>query len=238
MTSTSNIQSLQRYFAARFREEMLPERKRPARGPSVTISREAGAGGVSLGNKLATYLEKEDGNRESVWGLFDRNLVEKVLEDHHLPSKLAKYMEEDAGSEFKAYLGEYLGLHPSISTLIEKTNETIKKLARSGNAIIVGHGANLVTSNLRNTLHVRLTCHLEKRIERIQSYLGVDYTEALEYAKTKERERRDYVKKHFDKRIDDPLIYHLTVNTGVLSDDEVVRIIGDAVLQHAGLLRR
>ncbi len=235
MSSTSNINSLQRYFTARFKEEILPPKARPEAGPAVTLSRETGAGAVTLGEKLARYLESHDGDRESGWAVFDRNLVDKVLDDHSLPGKLGAYMPEGAGNDFQAYVGEFLGLHPSITSLVEKTNETIRKLAKTGNVILVGRGAHLVAASLKNAFHVRLTCRLEKRIERVQAFYELKYDEAVEQVRRKDKERADYVRKHFDRDITDPLSYHLVVNTGLLSDDEVVATIGDAVLRHSGL---
>ena len=235
MSSTSNINSLQRYFSARYKEETLPPKTRPGTKPVVTLSRETGAGGVTLGTKLARYLESHDGDRESVWGVFDRNLVDKVLEDHSLPGKLGAYMPEDAGNEFEAYVGEFLGLHPSLNTLVEKTNETIRKLGKAGNAILVGRGANFVTASLKNAFHVRLTCRLDKRIQRVQDFYELNYDDAVEHVHRKDKERTHYVHKHFDRDITDPLSYHLVVNTGLLSDDEVVALIGDAALRHAGV---
>ncbi len=238
MSSTSNINSLQRYFAARFREELLPKKTGHRPGPSVTISRETGAGGVSIGQKLAKYLEKNDRDRESVWGLFDRNLVDEVIQDYRLPEKMAKYIEEHSANAVEAYIGELLDLHPSISTLVEKMNETIRKLAKTGNAVLVGRGGNIITFPLKNTYHIRLTCPLEQRVKRIQSANTLDYKEATEYVRKKDRERAEYVRKNFDKNIADPLLYHLTLNTGLHSEDEAVRIIGEAVLQHAQSLAK
>ncbi len=238
MSTPSNIDSLQRYFKARFQEELLPKQKRPPQGPAVTISRETGAGAITLGTKLAGYLETRDGDRESAWTVFDRNLVNKVLEDHKLPGKLAEYMPEDSGNDLAAYVGELLGLHPSITTLVEKTNETIKRLAKAGNVILVGRGGNVVTFSLKNTVHIRLTAPLEKRIERARIYYDLSHKAAAELVEKKDRERADYVRKHFNQRIDDPHLYHMTLNTGLFSDDQAAAVIGDAVLRHAGLLTR
>jgi hypothetical protein len=38
------------------------------------------------------------------------------------------------------------------------------------------------------------------------------------------------VKRYFGRNVEDPLLYHLTINTDVVSYDEATRIIGDAVL--------
>ena len=44
--------------------------------------------------------------------------------------------------------------------------------------------------------------------------------------------RARFVKKHFGKKIDDPLLYHLVINTDRLSYEEATILIGEAVLHH------
>ena len=43
--------------------------------------------------------------------------------------------------------------------------------------------------------------------------------------------RRRYFKRYFNKNDNDPLLYHLVINTGLVSLDDAARIIGDVVLQ-------
>ena len=62
--------------------------------PAITISRLAGTGGYRVASKLAQYLQNHaPGPCE--WTVFDRNLIEKVLEDHHLHRRIADFMAED-----------------------------------------------------------------------------------------------------------------------------------------------
>lgn len=197
----------------------------------VTISRETGAGARTIAGKLANYLQKHDTTTRIPWTAFDRNLVEKVLEDHHLPSNLAQYMAEEKLSTIDDGLGELLGLHPSSCILVQKTVETILKLAQMGNVILVGRGANVITHSLPGAFHVRLIGSPEKRAARMAEIMHLTPTEALHYIYYEERKRKRYLKTYFGTENVEPLHYHLIINTDRVSLDEATVIIGEAVLR-------
>ncbi|MFT5208079.1 MAG: hypothetical protein ACI9CF_001847, partial [Candidatus Omnitrophota bacterium] len=112
----------------------------------VTLSRTAGAGGVTIGRKLAEILHSSKALQGTCpWTVFDRDLVKVVLDEHFLPEHLADYMPEAKISEIKDIFEEILELHPSQITLNRQIRETIMRLAHMGHSIIVGRGANMVT---------------------------------------------------------------------------------------------
>lgn len=114
----------------------------------ITISRQAGAGAISVGNKVTEFLNNDEKiNWSSPWIVFDKNLVNTILEEHRLSEKLGKYMPEDKVSQVNDIFEELLGLHPSSIALVHKTSETILHLAQIGNAVIVGRGASIITEN-------------------------------------------------------------------------------------------
>ena len=45
-----------------------------------------------------------------------------------------------------------------------------------------------------------------------------------------DRGRERYLKKYFNADINDPLLYHLIINTGLVGYDDAAKLIGDAVL--------
>lgn len=198
--------------------------------PFVTISRQSGCGAHVAAERLAEYLQARDRDAACPWTVFDRNLVEKVLEHHHLPKQLQKFMPEDRITEFADIMDQLFGLHPASQTLVHKTTETILHLAELGRVILVGRGANVITSKFDTALHVRLIGSLEKRVERIQHFEGLNAKQALAFAREQDRGRARYLKKYFGKDIDDPLLYHLVINTDFVSCEEAARVIGDAVL--------
>ena len=59
---------------------------------AVTISRQAGCGALVVAEKLAHYLQEHSPKDECPWTVFDRNLMDKVLEDHNLPVRLARFL--------------------------------------------------------------------------------------------------------------------------------------------------
>ena len=78
------------------------------------------------------------------WTVFDRNLVEKVLEDHNLPPPWARFMPENWASEIEDIIDELFGLHSPTWILIRQTAETILRLAKLGNVIIMDAGRTLL----------------------------------------------------------------------------------------------
>jgi len=50
-------------------------------------------------------------------------------------------------------------------------------------------------------------------------------------SKKKDEGRRRYLKDNFDKDIDDPLLYHVIINTDLVQHDEAARLIGDEVIR-------
>src|SRR5215467_10311121 len=79
---------------------------------AVTISRQAGCGAAAVAEGLAAYLQARAPTDKADWTVFDKNLVERVLEEHHLPQRLAKFMPESWSSEIADTLDELFGLHP------------------------------------------------------------------------------------------------------------------------------
>ena len=63
--------------------------------PVITISRQSGAGGMTIADEVANYLNARLPRHGVPWTVFDKNLVQKVIEAHELPEKLAQFMTED-----------------------------------------------------------------------------------------------------------------------------------------------
>jgi hypothetical protein len=198
---------------------------------AVTISRQAGCGALEVAEKLADFLQPQTPKDAPAWTVFDRNLVEKVLEDHHLPQRIGKFMPENWISEIEDTIDELFGLHPPAWILVRQTAETILRLARLGNVILIGRGSNIITAKLPHAFHVRLVAPLENRIKQIQKSDQLDRNGAIELIRREDRGRKRYLKRYYKKDVGDPLLYDLTINTGLTGFDEAARIIADAVIR-------
>ncbi|HAR96881.1 MAG TPA: hypothetical protein DCR97_13110 [Deltaproteobacteria bacterium] len=202
--------------------------------PAITISRLTGAGGHVIAAELAEFLQDRVPG-DQPWTVFDQNLVEKVLEDHNLEKRVADAMSEEHKSMFADLVEAIIRKHPSAWTLVEHTSATILRLATMGNVILVGRGGVVITSKLPNAFHVRLVGSLEKRIEYGQRVYGVDREAALNFIKKRDEGRKRYLKDYFDVDVDDPLLYHVTINTDLMGYEEATRMIGDEVIRRFNL---
>ena len=198
--------------------------------PAITISRMTGAGGHTVASSLAEYLQMRAPAHDR-WIVFDQSLVEKILEDHHINKRFADFMEESHKSMLLDSVEEWMGLHPSSWTLVQQTNTAILQLAKMGNVILVGRGATVITSKLKNVFHVRLVGSLEKRIEYGQQVFGLDRKASLDFIKKRDEGRKRYLKDNFDADVDNPLLYHVIINTDLVQYDEAARLIGDEVIR-------
>jgi cytidylate kinase len=197
---------------------------------AVTISRQAGCGALAVAEKLARYLQAHSPKHAVPWTIFDRNLMEKVLEDHDLPTRLAQFLPEDRVSYLEDIMADLLQVYPPSQTVICQTTETILKLASLGNVILIGRGGNVITAKLPNMLHVRLVAPLEERIEHSRKSYDMTKIEARKFCLHEDLGRKRYLKKYFNADVNDPLLYHLIINTGLVGYDDAAKLIGDAVL--------
>lgn len=201
----------------------------PAAKPSITISRMCGAGGRTVASQLVDHLQSHTSAARQ-WTIFDKNLIEKVLEDHRLSRRIAEYFPEGHKPFFTETIEKMRGLHPPTATIVKQTAETIWTLAVSGYVILVGRAANVITEKLDNVYHVRLVGSLEKRIARVEEVYEMGRADARKFIKSQDAAKWHYMKEYFGRDIDDPLLYHMIINTDEISYETAARLIGDAVI--------
>lgn len=233
---TGAYEKCKQYIESHYGEEFALSRKKHKEYPCITISREAGAGSQIVCEKLIEMLDDYSSPENIKWTYFDKQLIEKILEDHNLPDQIRNYMLEGKYHYISSTVYELLGLAPSQWTIIHKTTDTILQLARMGGSVIVGRGANVITAKLKNTFHVRLVASLEKRIPHICDITGMNEKEASNHIKKHDQNRADYIKSYFRKNIEDPLLYHMTLNTGYLGHETAAKVIAESVINNHSVL--
>lgn len=199
-------------------------------GPIITISRETGIGAGAICENLTSYLNGKAIDEYNDWTYFDRDLIEKVMEDHNMPDHFRKFLAEEKPPQIDSWFSELIGLTPSKLYLLHKTANTIKKLSSFGNVIIVGRGANLITANFPNTFHIRLVAPIEFRIENAVHLYKFDKKTIADFIKKEDDARKNYILKFFHKDVEDPLNYHVVINTNLYSTSQISAMIGHCVV--------
>jgi cytidylate kinase len=194
--------------------------------PAIAISRQTGAGALTVANLLAQRLNVDcQGDPPHPWKVFDRNLAQRILEDHQLSARMEPYLPEDAKHPLTDALESVLGLHPSFWILRQHTVETIRRLAARGNVILVGRGASSITAELPQVLQVRLVAPLADRVLNFAHYHQLPPEKAARLVPETDERRRRYVRTYFDTDIEDPTNYDLIINTGRSGFEQAARTI-------------
>jgi cytidylate kinase len=232
MRPDNYIQAAQAYLvaSARSRRSESAETDRPR--AFLTLSREAGAGAHSVGERLVEIL---NGHQPEVpWTLFDDNLVHEVLRKHDLSKDLARYMSEERAAEITDFMEVALGLHPHVDGLVRKMKATIISLARIGHVVLVGRGSHVLTRGLSGGVHVRLVASRETRRANLARVFGLDLREAEARMNTTDAGRRGWVKRHCGEDIDDPLNYDAVINTTSQSIEAIASMLDRRLLVAGG----
>ncbi len=201
--------------------------------PSLTISRECGAGAGEIGCALVDYLSEVDDSTELGWALFNQGMIGKIIEDHNLSKSVAPFLTENTKFPVTEALEQVLNLHPSEWNLFNYSADTIRNLCRMGNAIIVGRAGNFVSADLPYTFHIRLVGTPAKRIARTASRHQISIERATEVVKETDKSRMKFVRRYTEADVESPTSYHLVLNTDDFSPDTAARIIGDSLLEWA-----
>ncbi len=216
------------FIDSNFIETRKEQKQEPV---AVTISRQIFSGSHEIAELMIRELDADSQLGQNPWALFDRDLVQKILEDHNLPKRMARYMPEDRDHDLSGLINEILGLHPSLWKLFHYTCDTIHKLAKVGNVILIGRGAHIITRNMPHVYHVRIVAPMDQRIQRAARMLDISSTAAERTIHQDDQARAAYVSSHFDESLDNPFAYHLTINTGRTRPETAARIICSALRQ-------
>jgi hypothetical protein len=219
--------------AVAYREAQPRPPGRPEYHPFVTISRQTGAGGHTLGRVLLQEMEQEDDPLFQGWQVFDRALCEKLLEDPTLHVSMQSLLTEEYRSEIEDVIFSLLGGETPRYTVVKKLFETIRTLATLGRVIIVGRAGMCVTRGLPDGVHLRLVASESRRVQRMMGLLQVGEKEAREAVYKQDRDRARLVRDYFSRDIHDPLLYDVTWNTETMSFEAIAASVIALIKQRA-----
>src|SRR5205807_2311998 len=119
----------------------------------ITVSREYGAGGGEVAQRLAAALG---------WELLDRELLHQAAAVEHVPDADLERLDEKALG-----MADRFRLHPPHDQYMHGLKEAVRQAAVRGNVILVGRGTRQLLGDAPNTFHLRLVAPREWRVRRM-----------------------------------------------------------------------
>ncbi len=105
----------------------------------------------------------------------------------------------------------------------------IHAVYQEGNVVIVGRGGQAVLQTMPGVLHVRTLAPMPTRLLNIQKQINVGLEEAYRLAIKQDKKTAGYLSQVFGIEVDDPMLYHLVINTGKLNVEQAAQMIVGAV---------
>src|SRR5579863_339305 len=191
----------------------------------ITIEREYGCGGGAIAAQLAAQLG---------WTLWDRKLTEEIARLADVDTSAVKRCDERMDSRFyrlaKTFWrgsnerSAHLAGHTfDTDCMMEMMEEITAKIAKEGNAVVVGRGAPYFLRDQPETFHVFLYAPRAEKIRRLIGD-GATLSEAEDLVESVDRERMAYVKHYFDAVWPTRSLYHVMINTA-LGNESVIHTI-------------
>ena len=183
----------------------------------ITISREFGSGGRTIGKKVAQAL-----------GIpcYDSELLQKIAVESGFNENYIKDAGEYAPSGFLSAAFSHRGFGPTNADYLwEIQYKIITELAEQGPCVIVGRCADYVLRDKADCLKVFIHADMKFRSERIVKEYGERAESPEQRLKDKDKRRAAYHRFYTDMKWGHAQNYDVTLNSGTLGIDKCVEII-------------
>lgn len=185
----------------------------------ITISREFGSGGRTIGRKVAQELG---------FAFYDKELIEKVAQESGFDKQYIEEQGEYAPTKnFFAYA--FIGRDRngmSVSDYIwQAQRKIILDLAEKGNCVIVGRCADYILKDREDCLNVFIHADMEKRAERIVKLYGETDREPKKRLEEKDKKRKVNYRYYTDRDWGISQNYHLCLDSGEFGIQKCVEMI-------------
>ena len=183
----------------------------------ITISREFGSGGRTIGKLVADKLGIH---------CYDAELIQKIVEKSGYDADYVKEKGEDApGGWFSTFLADRTRGETNQDKLWNYQTQVITELADKESCVIVGRCADYILRARADCLTVFIHANLEKRTARIIQEYGAKEESAEKQVKDKDKRRTAYYQFYTDMKWGDAKNYDICLNSGDLGIEKCAEII-------------
>lgn len=185
----------------------------------ITISREFGSGGRTIGKKLAEKLGIS---------CYDAELLEKIAEESGFAKDyVAEHGEYVTGSSWfsQAFSGRDYQGHSYQDDLWVIQQRIITELAQKESCVIVGRCADYILREKADCLRVFIHSDLQSRAKRIVEQYGERSTLPEKRLKEKDKRRAAYYQFYTEMKWGNVHNYHIALDSGKLGIDQCVDIL-------------
>jgi cytidylate kinase len=181
----------------------------------ITISRQFGAGGKTLGKRLAEKLG---------YTFADSDIVQMVAQAANVSPTWVETVEKEAGSTLSRVITRMVS-KPLVDRVLKDERGyideqiyldylvvIIAQIAEEGNVIVLGRGSQYILNDHPDAFHILLVDEFENRVRFMEQNYGLAPAKAFQVVKTEDKRRLALYRRLGKTDYDNPQLYHLVLN--------------------------
>ena len=185
----------------------------------ITISREFGSGGRTIGKRVAEKL---------CIPCYDAELIQRISEQSGFDAEYIKEHGEYAAYGWFAPALQNRSMGPTNQDQLWAIQEKIiLDIAAQGPCVIVGRCADYILKGKADCVNVFIHADLEFRAKRIVQEYGERDESAIQRLKDKDKRRAAYHRFYTDMKWGHAQNYHMTLNSGIWGIEKCADLIAD-----------
>lgn len=194
----------------------------------ITISRQFGAGGKTIGTMVADRLG---------YTFVDEDIIQMIAEKAKVSPGWVESVEKEAGGRLSRIVTRMVS-KPLVERVlkdeygyideqiyIDYLVVIIAQMAEEGNVVFLDRGSQYILNDHPDAFHVLLINTFDNRVAFMMDRYELSQSKATQVVKSEERRRTNLYKKIGKQDYDHPELYHMVINMAKMDLDEAVKAI-------------
>jgi cytidylate kinase len=211
----------------------------------VTVSRQLGSDGEAIARSVAATLGLTAIDRETIWAAalqagIPAELLQRLM--YVGQRKVADDILQPLGNvtpdvAVTAAGNPLLGVYAppvsvdaiSLQDGARAVGRIIHAIAARDNVLILGQGGQALLQGQPGACHVLFVAPLDLRVANVAQWHNLSLREARRRVRGTDESRADFLARYYGVRWLDPLLYHLVINTGLVTAEDAEALVIRAV---------
>ena len=198
----------------------------------ITISRQFGAGGITLGKMIADELG---------YTFADEDIVKMVAKEANVSPHWVETVEKEAGGKLSRIVTKMVS-KPLVERILKDERGyideemyldylvlIIAQIADEGDVVILGRGSQYILDDHPDACHILLINDAENRAKFMMAHYDLSQSKAKQVVNREDKRRMNLYRKLGKSDYDDASLYHLVLNMGRISLEQAMKLVCNLV---------
>ena len=198
----------------------------------ITISRQFGAGGKTLGKMIAD---------EFGYTFADSEIIKMVAEMANVSTHFVETVEKEAGGKFSKFISKTVS-KPLLERVLKDERGyideeiyldylvlIIAQMGDDGNVVILGRGSQYILNDHPDAYHVLLIDEFENRVQFMMTNYDLAKSRAAQVVRAEDKRRKNLYQKLGKSDYDNPFLYHLVLNMDKVNLGKALQLVTNLV---------